>query len=114
MAGILLTYMDMEDAFCCLMGILKGYKMRDFFLPKMPGLHRSFYIHLVLMKKYLPKLYAHFNEVGFIPSMYGSGWFMTIFANQISFECSLRIWDIFVLEGRKIIYRVALAIFKIN
>jgi hypothetical protein len=55
-AGILLTYMDMEDAFTCMIGILKGYNMREMFLPKMPGLSKAFYIHLSLMKKYLPNL----------------------------------------------------------
>ena len=55
-AGILLTYMDMEDAFGCMIGILRGFNMRDMFLPGMPGLAKAFYIHLSLMKKYLPKL----------------------------------------------------------
>lgn len=56
LAGILLTYMDMEDAFGCMIGILRGFNMRDMFLPGMPGLAKAFYIHLSLMKKYLPKL----------------------------------------------------------
>lgn len=114
MAAILLTYMDMEDAFSCMVGILKGCKMRDYFLPKMPGLQKAFYIHMSLMKKYLPKLFNHFLEVNFEPSMYGSGWFMTIFANSIPFECALRIWDIFLVEGKKIVFRIALAVFKLN
>jgi len=25
MAAVLLTYMDMEDAFCCMIGLLKGF-----------------------------------------------------------------------------------------
>ena len=29
-------------------------------------------------------------------------------------ELTLRIWDIFFIEGQKILYRVALAILKIN
>ena len=57
MAGVLLTYMDMEDAFACMVGILRKYNMREFFLPGMPGLAKAFYIHLSLMKKYMPKLF---------------------------------------------------------
>ena len=56
MAAVLLTYMDMEDAFVSMVGILRGYDMRDHYMPGMPGLARSFYVHLSLMKKYMPKL----------------------------------------------------------
>ena len=39
---------------------------------------------------------------------------MTIFSVNMPFECTVRIWDIFLAEGQKIMYRVGLAIFKIN
>ena len=38
---------------------------------------------------------------------------MTIFSTNMPIELTLRIWDIFFIEGRKILYRVGLAIFKI-
>lgn len=67
MAAVLLTYMDMEDAFACMVGILRGFGMRDKFLPGMPGLSRAFYIHLSLMKKYMPKLFNHMQDMNFLP-----------------------------------------------
>ena len=114
MAAVLLTYMDMEDAFTCMVGILRGYGMRDMFLPGMPGLGRAFYVHLSLMKKYLPKLHSHLTDMGFLPQTYGSQWFMTIFSITFPFPCIVRVWDIFMVEGRKILFRVALAVFKLN
>ena len=72
MAATLLTYMDMEDAFCCMVGILRKYSMNEMFLPKMPGLQKSFYIHLSLMRKYMPKLHNHLLDSKFEPSMYAS------------------------------------------
>ena len=39
---------------------------------------------------------------------------MTIFSNNVPLELTLRIWDVFFIEGQKIIYRVALAVLKIN
>ncbi len=72
MAAVLLTYMDMQDAFCCMVGLLKGYEMREMYLNKMPGLSKAFYIHLNLMKKYMPKLHNHLIDIKFEPSMYGS------------------------------------------
>ena len=46
--------------------------------------------------------------------MYASQWFMTIFSVNIPFESTIRIWDIFLVEGKKILFRIALAIFKLN
>lgn len=113
-AAMLLTYMDMEDAFVSMIGIMRGFNMIDMFKPGMPGLAKAFYIHLSLMKKYLPKLQAHLKKMNFIPQTYGSQWFMTIFSCSLPFECIIRIWDIFLVEGRKILYRIALAIFKLK
>jgi hypothetical protein len=39
---------------------------------------------------------------------------MTIFSNNVPLELTLRIWDVFFIEGQKIMYRVALAVLKIN
>lgn len=39
---------------------------------------------------------------------------MTLFSCGFPFALIVRIWDIFVVEGRKILYRIALAIFKLN
>lgn len=48
-----------------------------------------------------------------MPPIYATQWFMTIFSTNMPIELTLRIWDIFFIEGKKILYRVALAIFKI-
>ena len=44
--------------------------------------------------------------------MYATQWFMTIFVVDFPIETVVRIWDIFFIEGRKVIYRIALAVFK--
>ena len=39
---------------------------------------------------------------------------MTLYSCGFPFAAIVRIWDIFIVEGKKILYRVALAIFKLN
>jgi Rab-GTPase-TBC domain len=39
---------------------------------------------------------------------------MTLFAVYFPIEIVVRIWDVFLIEGRKTIFRLALAILKIN
>lgn len=38
---------------------------------------------------------------------------MTMFCRGFSFELVTRVWDIYLFEGYKIIYRVALALLKV-
>ena len=89
------------------------YEMISYFEKGMPGLFRSFYCLQKLIEKYLPKLHKHFLDIMLIPQMYASQWFMTLFVVDFPIEVCVRIWDIFFIEGRKIIYRIALGIFKI-
>lgn len=52
-------------------------------------------------------------EAGFMPQMYASQWFLTCFTVSFEIEVVVRIWDVFLVEGRKTIFRVGLAILKI-
>ena len=54
------------------------------------------------------------DEEGFDISMVGSKWFMTLFVYDFPFCTLVRIWDIFLFEGWKIIYRVGLALLKLE
>ena len=45
--------------------------------------------------------------------MYASRWFMTLFADYFPIQVVVRILDIYLMEGRKILFRIALAIFKL-
>lgn len=74
----------------------------------------SCYIHDELMKQHLPQLYAHLTSINLTSSLYGAHWFLTVFIIYFPIQITVRIWDIYLLEGRKTIHRVALAIMKIN
>lgn len=116
MAAILLTYMDKEDAFSIMMKILNGeqYKMKSYFQIDMLGLKVAYYVFLSLLRKFMPKLLNHFLDENFSPNMYTTSWFMTIFSSRVPLRLTLRIWDIFFIEGQKIIFRIGLAILKLN
>lgn len=46
--------------------------------------------------------------------MYASQWFLTLFAVNFPFDVLVRIWDIYIFEGEKTIYRIAIAILQKN
>ena len=68
----LLTHMDQEDAFSALVCLMKNAGWKNFFLPKMPGLSKAFYVLLSLIKKFMPEVHQHFIDNNFQPSMYAS------------------------------------------
>ena len=62
----------------------------------------------------LPKLCEHFFHHKVQPSMYASQWFLTIFCVNFNFDILARIWDIYLLEGIKSVFRFGLAVLSIK
>lgn len=84
--------------------------MRSMFLENMTGTHKALYIVDKLIKKYLPKLASYFQRENVEVSMFATQWIMTVFTSTFSFELVARVWDIFLVEGWKVVYRVIIAL----
>ncbi|CAD7941386.1 unnamed protein product [Amoebophrya sp. A25] len=112
--GLLLCYLSEEDAFYMVVSLLENYRMSGLFKPNLPLLAKYFFQLNLLIKMHLPKLYEHFLLQNVEPTMYASQWFMTVCVYNFRFSTVCRVWDIFLAEGVKIIFRVALAILKLN
>jgi len=67
-----------------------------------------------MLEMHMPLLFTHLAQQGVEPTMYASQWFMTVCIYGFRFRTVCRVWDIFLAEGVKIIFRVALAILKLN
>ena len=112
--AVFLTYMDEESSFFMLHSLMKKYGLEGFYQPNFPKLKGTFYVLLNLLKKFIPKVYNLFKKEGMIPSMYGSEWFICLFSRNLPFNSLVRIFDVFLLEGYKVIYRFALAFLKLK
>ncbi|ORC85607.1 rab-like GTPase activating protein [Trypanosoma theileri] len=112
--GALSTQMGEEETFWALHALMYSdrYKLRELYRPGFPMLQQFFYQLKQLMARLLPKLYQHFENIGVDPSFYASQWFLTLFVYHFQFRALLRIWDIFMSEGWKIIFRVSIALMK--
>ncbi|KEG14678.1 rab-like GTPase activating protein [Trypanosoma grayi] len=112
--GALSTQMGEEETFWALHALMHDgrYKLREMYRPGFPMLQQLFYQLKQLMARLLPKLHKYFREIGIDPSFYASQWFLTLFVYHFQFRALLRIWDIFMSEGWKIIFRVAIALMK--
>ena len=112
--ALFLTYMNEESSFWLLHSLLVNYGLEGFFKKDFPELRKCLYVLLSLMKKFLPKIYHQLKSKKIYPTMYASQWFFTFFASVFDFNVLVRLFDCLLLEGFKIIYRIALGLFKIN
>ncbi|KAJ8249394.1 hypothetical protein GJAV_G00234330 [Gymnothorax javanicus] len=115
-AAILLMYMNEEDAFWALSQLLTNQKhaMHGFFIPGFPKLQRFQAHHDLILSKLLPKLKRHLDKEQMFTGIYTTKWFLQCFIDRTPFTLTLRLWDIYILEGEKILTAMAYTILKLH
>merc|ERR1719210_3246640 len=83
--------------------------MSGLFASGLPLLNKYFFQLQRLLAMHMPLLNNHLAQQGVEPTIYASKWFMTVCICNFPFSTVVRIWDIFLAEGVKIIFRVASA-----
>ena len=114
LAAIFLLYMDEESSFYMLHSLVKNYGFEGLYKEGFPDLKKKFYVFLNLEKKYIPKIYDIFKRDGVFISIYASQWFLCLFTKDLKPNILVRIFDVFLFEGYKVIYRFALAFLKLK
>ncbi|XP_066586771.1 USP6 N-terminal-like protein [Prorops nasuta] len=116
LAGLLLLYMDEEDAFWGLSVLLadKKYSMHGFYVDGFPKLNRFIEHHDKIMTKFLPKLKRKLDKCGCDSILYALKWFFVVFQERTPVSLGLRIWDIFLLDGDRMLPAMAYTIMKLH
>jgi len=112
--ALLLTYMDEERTFFMLHTLMKKRDLEGLYLPGFPDLNKKLFVLLNLEKKLIPKVYNTLKKYKVMPFSYASEWFLCLFSRNLQFSTLVRIYDTFILEGFKIIYRFSLAFLKLR
>ncbi|TSK20004.1 USP6 N-terminal-like protein [Bagarius yarrelli] len=115
-AAILLMYMNEEDAFWAMSQLLTNQKhaMHGFFIPGFPKLQRFQNHHDQILSKLLPKLKKHLDKEQMFSGIYSTKWFLQCFIDRTPFTLTLRLWDVFILEGEKILTAMGYTILKLH
>ncbi|XP_037110408.1 USP6 N-terminal-like protein isoform X1 [Syngnathus acus] len=115
-AAILLMYLNEEDAFWALSQLLTNSKhaMHGFFIPGFPKLHRFQAHHERILSKMLPKLRKHLDMEQMSCGVYTTKWFLQCFIDRSPFTLTLRLWDIYILEGEKMLTAMAYTTLKLH
>lgn len=115
-AGILLMYMDEEQAFWALSTFMSDpkYAMHGLFVEGFPKLTRFLAHHDRILAKFLPKLHRHFAKHSLDAILYSIKWFFVIFVERVPFSLCLRIWDIYMIEGERVVTAMAFTILRMH
>ncbi|KAK7108253.1 USP6 N-terminal-like protein [Littorina saxatilis] len=115
-AALLLMYLNEEDAFWGLsqLFINEKHTMHGFFIPGFPKLMRFQEHHDNVLKKYVPKVRRHFERNELYASFYTIKWFLQCFLDRTPFHLTLRLWDIYMLEGDRLLVAMAYCIMKMH
>ncbi|KAF3688800.1 TBC1 domain family member 2B [Channa argus] len=112
LAAIALLYLDQEDAFWSLIAIVEVFMPRDYYTKTLLGSQVDQRVFKDLMSEKLPRLHAHFEQYKVDFSLITFNWFLVVFVDSVVSDILFKIWDAFLYEGPKIIFRFALALFK--
>ncbi|KAM6322205.1 uncharacterized protein O3Q21_006776 [Podargus strigoides] len=115
-AAILLMYLNEEDAFWALAQLLTNQRhaMHGFFIPGFPKLQRFQAHHEQILTKLFPKLKKHMDKEQMTTGIYTTKWFLQCFIDRTPFTLTLRLWDIYILEGERVLTAMAYTILKLH
>lgn len=88
LAGVLLMYMDEEDAFWAVHILLTNpkYAMHGLYKEGFPKLTRFLAHHDRILNKLLPKVKKHFDKHGLDAILYSLKWFFVCFIERVSYS----------------------------
>ncbi|XP_023160058.1 USP6 N-terminal-like protein isoform X1 [Drosophila hydei] len=115
-AGVLLLYMQEEEAFWALNTLItdRKYGMHGLFIEGFPKLTRFIEHHDRILSKIMRKLHKHFMKHNVDALLYAIKWFFVVFVERVPFSLSLRVWDIFLLDGDRVILAMAVTILYLH
>uniref|UniRef100_A0A8C8S950 Rab-GAP TBC domain-containing protein n=1 Tax=Pelusios castaneus TaxID=367368 RepID=A0A8C8S950_9SAUR len=111
-AALLLMHMPAEQAFWCLVQISERY-LPGYYSPEMEAVLLDGEVFVALLRRVCPKAYKHLQKHGVGPLLYVTEWFLCLYSRTLPFPTVLRIWDAFLSEGVKVLFRVGLVLVRL-
>ncbi|XP_030462166.1 uncharacterized protein LOC115682160 isoform X2 [Syzygium oleosum] len=112
-AGLLLLLMPEENAFWTLMGIIDDY-FDGYYSEEMIESQVDQLVFEELVRERFPKLVNHLDFLGVQIAWVTGPWFLSIFMNMLPWESVLRVWDVLLFEGNRVmLFRTALALMEL-
>ncbi|XP_072974808.1 uncharacterized protein [Typha angustifolia] len=112
-AGLLLLLMPEENAFWSLTGIIDDY-FDGYYSEEMIESQVDQLVLEELVRERFPKLVNHLDYLGVQVAWVTGPWFLSIFMNMLPWESVLRVWDVLLFDGNRVmLFRTALALMEL-
>eukprot|EP00924_Labyrinthula_sp_SR-Ha-C_P000731 snap_masked-scaffold_7-processed-gene-2.38-mRNA-1 protein AED:0.32 eAED:0.33 QI:0/-1/0/1/-1/1/1/0/515 len=113
--GLFLNYLPEDKVFKIVKRLFTEppYNMKTLYQDEMPGVQSLLFQLEHLIPKYCKNLDTAMKEHGVIVNMFATHWFVTIYSYNYPWEFVLRVWDLFLFMGWKIVMQVAIALLQI-
>lgn len=113
LAATFLLTMPAEDAFWCLVQLVEHY-MPEYFVPGMVGFQVDSEILDELTAQYLPETNRFMKNAHYQASLICTDWLVLLFTRSLPWSCVLRIWDMYLCEGNRVKFRIALGLVRLS
>ncbi|XP_066893801.1 carabin isoform X2 [Kogia breviceps] len=100
-----------EQGYCQAQGPVAAVLLM--YLPPEEAVQLDAEVFTALLRRLLPRVYKHLQQVGVGPLLYLPEWFLCLFARSLPFPTVLRVWDAFLSEGVKVLFRVGLTLVRL-
>lgn len=110
-AAVLLMHMPAEDAFWVLVQICEKY-LPGYYSTGLEAIQLDGEILYALLRRVSPVAHRHLKKHKLEPILYMTEWFMCAFSRTLPWASVLRVWDMFLCEGVKILFKVGLVLLK--
>ena len=80
------------------------------YYPNLLGVLIDLNVFKSLMRERLPKLCNHLDTFNFDLDILVTKWLVVLFVNHLPLDAELAVWDLFLIKGSVVLFRVALTL----
>ncbi|EPQ31674.1 uncharacterized protein PFL1_01007 [Pseudozyma flocculosa PF-1] len=113
-ATLLLTHATEEEAFWVLVCIIEKILPSEYYTSHLLVSQADQRVLIELVDELMPALSAHVADLGVDLPAVTFAWFLSLYTDCLPVETLFRVWDVMFVEGMVILFRVAVAILKMN
>ena len=109
--GALINFInDEETCFWIFLHFIDNIELKDLYLQNMPEYLIKLYQLNYFIKENYPKMHHHLKTNRINLDIFFSKWILTIFSNFLSFETLYNVWDVFIIDKWKAIFKFSIII----
>ena len=109
--GALINFINNEEkCFWIFLYFIDNIGLKMLYLQNVPDYLIKLYQLNYFIKEKFPLLLCHLNKNQINPDIFFSKWILTIFSNFLPFEILYNVWDLFIIDKWKAIFKISIII----